>query len=315
MAESALDVDRDERWWSVYVKGIAMGSADVVPGVSGGTVAFITGIYGRLIRAIRSFDHVLFKHLINGRIRLACEHIDLPFLIALGAGIVTALAMFTRVLSLPLLIERHPVTIYAIFFGLILGSCVMLLGGSAMRRPTAWLALGLGVLFAIPILTAVPDQTPDTPLYIFIAGVFALSAMILPGISGSFVLLIFGKYVTVLTAIGALDLTVLVPFLAGGALGILCFARILAWLIGRYEIHMTFAITGLLLGSLWVIWPFQNRIYQTFGEKTKLVSSSPIWPSESSELFLALSLIAMAAIAVIALERLARGATDEHRRH
>jgi len=301
---SVLDVDRNEPAWSILIKGFAMGSADVVPGVSGGTVAFLVGIYTRLVDAVRSFDVALVRRLVGGDVRGAARHIDLAFLAPLGLGIVLALATFTRLIPLPRLIVAYPETIYAIFFGLILGSSAVLLNNVRAHGVVGWLALLAGALAAAPVLSAVPDATPDTWWFLALAGAFALSAMILPGISGSFVLLVLGKYATVLDAVGHLDLRVLIPFLAGGAIGLMSFARLLSALIHRFEIAMTHAIIGILVASLWVIWPFQDRTYELVHGKEKLVATAPYWPDDAGRLGIAVALATVAAAVVVVLERL-----------
>lgn len=305
-AETPLDIDRGEPFWSVALKGFFMGSADVVPGVSGGTVAFLTGIYGRLIAAISAIRPSLLPPLLRGQWRAVASRLDLPFLIALGLGIVCALGTFTRIIPLPRLIERHPETVYAIFFGLILGACVTLLRRSGQRSGAAVAALSMGFVLALPVLTAVPDATPDSPLFLALAGACALSAMILPGISGSFVLLMLGKYATVLDAIGHLDLTVLLPFALGGGLGFLTLANLLSWLIQRYEVLITHVMVGILFASLAVIWPFQHRTYAEVHGKMKLMSSAPYLPDSPAPLLTATLLAGVALLVVLGAERLAR---------
>lgn len=301
----ALDIDRNEAAWSIVLKGFAMGSADVVPGVSGGTVAFLVGIYARLVDAIRAVDVTLLRRLASGELAAAARHVDLAFIAALGTGIVLALATFTRLIPLPYLLNTHPEVIYAIFFGLILGSSAILLVRAPAHGFGGWCALAAGFAAALPLLTSVPDATPDSWWFLMVSGALALSAMILPGVSGSFVLLMLGKYATVLDAVGRLELGVLVPFLAGGAVGLLSFARALSYLIHRFEKAMTHAIIGVLLASLWVIWPFQHRRFETIHGKEKLVATTPYWPEEVASIAAALGLAALAAMIVIALERIA----------
>ena len=300
-----LDVDRSEALWSIALKGFCMGSADVVPGVSGGTVAFITGIYGRLIGAVSAFRPGLLSALLRGDLRVIAQRLDLIFLAALGTGIVCALATFTRVIPLPHLIAEHPETVYAIFFGLILGASWTLINRSRPYTPAGLAALVVGFVVALPVLTAVPDATPDTPWFLALAGALALSAMILPGISGSFVLLMLGKYATVLDAVGHLNLAVLVPFGIGGVCGLLTLANLLSWLIARYERVVANLMVGILTASLFVIWPFQHRTYALVHGKEKLISSQPYLPDTGAEMFEAVVLAALALAVVVAFERLA----------
>lgn len=291
-----------------------MGSADVVPGVSGGTVAFLTGIYGRLIAAISALRPPLAGQVLRGRWREVARTVDLPFLLSLALGIVLALGTFTRIIPLPALIDRYPETVYAIFFGLILGACVTLLGSSGKRTPAALMALVIGFVVALPVLTAVPDSTPDSPLFLAVAGACALSAMILPGISGSFVLLMLGKYSTVLEAVGHLELQVLLPFAVGGAIGFLTLANLLSWLIRHHEVVVTHVMVGILFASLAVIWPFQHRTFAEVHGKMKLVSTSPYLPDTPGPLLVAALLALAGFAAVISAERLARHQALKRRR-
>lgn len=301
-----LDVDRSEALWSIALKGFCMGSADVVPGVSGGTVAFISGIYGRLIGAVSAFRPGLIGDLLRGDLRTIARRLDLTFLAALGTGIVCALAIFTRVIPLPRLIAEHPESVYAIFFGLILGASWTLIGRCRPYTPASIAGLVVGFAVALPVLTAVPDATPDTPWFLALAGAMALSAMILPGISGSFVLLMLGKYATVLDAVGHLNLAVLLPFGIGGVCGLLTLSNLLSWLIARYERMVASVMVGILTASLFVIWPFQHRTYALVHGKQKLISSQPYLPDTGSELLQAALLATLAAGVVVAFERLAR---------
>ena len=262
-------------------QGFCIGAADVVPGVSGGTMAFILGIYERLLEAIRAFDWKLVGELTRGRIRDAVRHTDLWFLIALGIGIFSALMFFTRVVPLPKLIHTHPVPIYSLFFGLIIASVVVL--ARSLERLTAldlaWVAAGVGLGWAV--VNLVPVETPEDTWFIVLSGAIAICAMILPGISGSFILLILKKYAYVFDAIGRLDAAVIVPFFVGAALGLMAFSRVLVWMLHHYHQRTLLTITGLLIGSLWVIWPFQNRTYEIIREKSRLVSSEPVWPAST----------------------------------
>jgi len=197
---------------ATFMKGMCMGSADIVPGVSGGTMALILGIYERLLRAIRSFDKDWLSLVVKGRFGAALSRNDLPFLAALGAGILAALLFFTHVVPLPKLIVSHPEQVYGLFFGLILASVVILMG--AVERygfgEVAMTLLGVAAGFAI--VNLVPVETPDSAWFIFLCGFVAISAMLLPGISGSFILLILGKYAYIIDALGHFDLAVIAVF-------------------------------------------------------------------------------------------------------
>ena len=255
-----------------------MGSADIVPGVSGGTMALILGIYERLLSAIRSFDRAWLEDLLNLRIRDAFARNDLLFLFPLLVGIVGAVLFFTRVIPLPTLILTHPELIYGLFFGLIVASIVILMGEVDRYGAGEVFTTLAGVLVGLAIVNLVPVATPTASWFIFLCGFVAISAMLLPGISGSFILLILGKYAYIIEALGTLNLPVIVTFAAGAVTGLVVFSRAIGWLLARYHQFTLLLIKGILIGSLWMIWPFQARVYETIHGKQKLIGSSPVWP-------------------------------------
>ena len=290
----------------VLLKGMCMGAADVVPGVSGGTMALILGIYERLLRAIRNFDVRFIRLLLAWRIGDAAVHVDFGFLAALGAGIVGAIMFFTRVISLPALITTYPEMVYGLFFGLVVASIMVLMLGQRPLRiaKLAWVILG--TVLGLTLVNLVPLQTPTASWFIALCGAVAISAMILPGISGSFILLILQKYAYVFDAIGRLDFSVIVPFGFGCACGLLLFSRFLSWLLKRFHEATLLTIIGVLIGSLWVIWPFQQRVYETIRGKQRLLQSTPTLPQEWD--FSVLGPIALAvtgAVLVIAIHSFA----------
>jgi putative membrane protein len=289
------------------LKGFCMGSADIVPGVSGGTMALILGIYERLLNAIRSFDRVWLDDLLNLRIRQALSRNDLAFLFPLLVGIIGALMFFTRVVPLPALIVSHPELIYGVFFGLIVASIVILMGEVERYglRELAITAAGTWLGFAV--VNLVPVATPDALWFIFLCGFVAISAMLLPGISGSFILLILGKYVYVIEALGDFNLPVIVTFCAGMATGLVVFSRSITWLLRHYHQATLLLIKGILIGSLWIIWPFQQRTYEVIRGKEKLIGSNPVWPDAfSGTVAASLACLAAGFVLVMAIHFLAR---------
>lgn len=276
-----------------------MGTADVVPGVSGGTMAFILGIYQRLLEAIRAFDWQLLGHLSRGQIRLAIDRIDLLFLLFLGSGIATAVLFFTRVISLPRLLQTYPEQVYGLFFGLITASVVLLFKSLSQLRFADISTLCIGMAFGWAIVNLVPVDTPQESWFLCLSGAVAICAMILPGISGAFVLLILNKYAFVLDAIGRIDLSVLVPFAFGAIIGLMLFSRILVWLLHHYYKQMVLGIAGVLIGSLWMMWPFQERTYELVRDRPRLIHSVPIWPDELNITVLAAIAWIVAGIAVV----------------
>ena len=288
-----------------------MGAADVVPGVSGGTMALILGIYQRLLGAIRAFDVTLVRMLAARRLRDAFEHVDIMFLIPLGIGILGAILFFTRIVSLPQLLRDYPEQIYALFFGLIVGSIFVLVRGLSPMRWRDLVFLLAGTLFGLLVVNAVPFETPVDSWFIFLSGALAICAMILPGISGSFILLLLRKYDYVFNAIGHFDFSVIVPFALGAASGLMLFSRLLVWLLkDHYRIIMS-SIVGVLVGSLWLLWPFQARSYELIRDKQQLVFSTPIWPANAGGAeALAAALCIGGIAAVFTIDRLARSTRE-----
>ena len=262
------------------IKGFCMGSADIIPGVSGGTMALILGIYERLLQAICSFDRTWLKNVQKLRISEALARNDLLFLIPLGVGILSAIIFFTKVIPLPGLIITHPEIIYGLFFGLILASIVVLMKEVKKYGASEILTTILGVLIGLAIVNLVPVETPSASWFIFLCGFIAISAMLLPGISGSFILLILGKYAYIINALGEFNLPVILAFCLGALSGLVVFSRSIAWLLAHYHQRTLLVIKGILIGSLWVIWPFQERVYETVRGKQKLISASPILPED-----------------------------------
>lgn len=255
-----------------------MGTADVIPGVSGGTMALILGIYSRLINAIKSFDLAWLRGLLKLDAKIIFGRPDFVFIIPLLCGIVAALFFFTRVISLPVLLETYPEPVYGFFFGLIAGSIIILVQNMGNLTLAGFMYLALGTVFGLVVFNLVPLNTPESGWFVFLSGTLAICAMLLPGISGSFILLILRKYSYVFNAIGYLDFSILVPFLLGILTGLVLFSRFLAWLLSRFYDQTILAITGMLLASLWVIWPFQDRVYETINNKQRLISTTPYIP-------------------------------------
>ncbi len=260
-----------------------MGAADVVPGVSGGTMAFILGIYAELIAAIRSFDSAWLAALLRLDTREVISKPHFAFLIPLGIGLLSAVLFFTRIVHLPQLLIDYPEQIYGLFFGLILGSIIVLANEMVglKIREYAWILPGL--ILGLIVFNLVPTETPETSWFVFLAGAIAICAAILPGISGSFILLILNKYAYILNAIGYFKFSILIPFGLGLITGLLLFSRVLSHLLNKYYQRTILFISGLLLASLYVIWPFQERIYTLVREKPRLIASTPIMPSELSQ--------------------------------
>lgn len=269
------------------MQGFCMGSADIVPGVSGGTVAVILGIYQRLLGAIANINIVWCRLVVSGQVKLAWQRSNADFLIPLLIGIVLALLFFTHVVPLPALIKSDPEPVYGLFFGLIMGSISLLLRETPVTGVRDLLFLGLGVVFGLMVVNMVPAETPETPLFVFFSGSIAISAMLMPGISGSFILLMLRKYAYVVDALGHLRFEVIIPFVLGCGVGVIIFSRVITFLLNTFYRQTMLIIIGVLTGSLWMIWPFQNRQFEVVRGKERLISSAPTVPDElTSQLFL-----------------------------
>jgi putative membrane protein len=291
----------------IALKGFAMGCADIIPGVSGGTMAYILGIYERLLGAIKGFNLSLLKQVLSGKVKALFTEPDWALILPLMVGILSAVVFFTRVVPIPILLENEPQYVYALFFGLILGSVALLLWELGKISCKELVLIIVGITVGMVIVNLVPTSTPDAAWFVFLAGSVAILAMLVPGISGSFILLILGKYTYILQAVGGLNLSVLLPFIAGMVTGLLAFSRAIHWLITHYHRESMLVINGILIGTLWIIWPFQERTYVVVGGKEKLIHSEPILPLLSNpDLPTAIGLMIISLGAVFALNGMAK---------
>lgn len=274
----------------ISLRGFLMGMADVVPGVSGGTMAFILGIYDELIDAIRAVVPFL-RNFLSLRWRQAFEQFPWRFLLALAIGIGAAILSLARFLEWAL--EAYPVYVYSVFFGLIVASVFVV-----RRRVRQWNfpPLLTAALFAIGAYLLVglrPAETPNALWFIFLSGMIAICAMILPGISGAFILVLLGKYKYILSALNNLDFVTVLVFMAGAAIGIVSFANLLRWLLDRCRDLTVAALVGFMLGSLRILWPWK-------------ADSVNILPSAlTGEVALALGLMLTGFAAVLTIETIA----------
>lgn len=288
----------------LFAKGFCMGASDVVPGVSGGTMALILGIYEELIQSIKAFDGALLRLVLQGRFRQALKSAPLAFIIPLGIGILTAI--FTLAKGLSWLLENQPVAIWSFFFGLVMASAIMV-----GRRIDEWklftyISLFISAAGAYMLVALVPVNTPETLPFIFLCGSIAICAMILPGISGSFILVLMGKYHFILDAVGRLDILVLSVFTAGTATGIMLFVRLLNWLLKRYYQITMAALTGLMIGSLRKIWPWKSMTTMVLDGTENSAIMVNILPQQLNiEVLIAIALALFGGLIVLMLQRLA----------
>ncbi len=290
-----------------------MGAADIVPGVSGGTVALIVGIYERLVRAISHFDRQFLQHLADGQVRKAARHTDLRFLVALGCGVLLGAGGLATVIEV-LLTDKRTLT-YAAFTGMILASSLLV-----AAQVNSWPVQRLGLLILATVLAwwlttlSVVQNPPDSLVYLFFCGMVGICAMILPGISGAFILLLLSRYETILTNIrsfvhmelNAQVLTTLVVFSVGCGTGLLVFSRLLQKLLALHRDPTIAVLCGLMLGSLYRLWPFQRDLTPTVAD-LKHKTFEHFMPSVfSSEVWLVIFASVLACALVLTLDAVAR---------
>ena len=295
---------------SLAIKGICMGSADVIPGVSGGTIALITGIYEDLIAALRSLDIKMVQKVFRLDIKGALADVHIRFLLTLFSGIIVAILSLAQLMNY--LLHHHPVPIWSLFFGLIVAS-ILVVG----KQVTNWLGKAgicflAGILAAAVIVNLIPIKTPETHWFIFLCGVVAICAMILPGISGAFILLILGKYefitATLKNPFLVQNIIVILVFCLGCGVGLAGFSRVLNYLLGKFH-NLTLAfLAGLITGSLMKIWPWKEILEtQVIRGKAHVIWGRPIMPdSFGSEFYFAIALMAAGFLGILVIERWAK---------
>jgi putative membrane protein len=292
-------------------KGFAMGTADIIPGVSGGTVAFITGIYTQLLTAINSVGVPALKRLLAFDLKGAIAAIHLRFLVVLLFGIGAAVVSTARLMHY--LMAEHPVPTWATFFGLILASVVVVAREvDGITRPPSLAAVALGAVAAYVFVGLIPVQTPNDAWFLFLAGSIAICAMILPGVSGSFLLLILGKYAYVTGAIknpfADGSLMIIATFGAGAVVGLLGFSRVLVFLLARFRGVTMAVLTGFMIGALRKVWPWKEVLEtRVVRDKVHVIRDQNVLPDAfDGEVMLAVGLAVVGFVLVLTLERLAQ---------
>lgn len=259
-------MEKKKNYLLLVLRGCAMGAADVIPGVSGGTIAFITGIYEELINSIRSVDLQALRLLVTLKFKEFWKHINGNFLISVVAGI--AISIFSLAKLMTYLLNTHPLYVWSFFFGLIIASALLV-----SKEVKKWdlfsitsMIVGIVIGYTITVLT--PTSTPETWWFILLSGAIAICAMILPGISGAFILLLLGKYEYIITAVSEFNIGILLIFLVGAVAGIISFSHLLSWLLKNYHGMTVALLTGFMVGSLNKVWPWQIT-------DTELINDSP----------------------------------------
>jgi putative membrane protein len=267
----------------IYLRGVAMGAADVVPGVSGGTIAFITGIYEKLLDSIKSFDLQALQFAAKFNIKALWAHINGTFLVALLAGIATSIISLAKLITY--LMEHQAVPLWSFFCGLIVISTILVLKEIKKWDLLSGVALLFGTIAAYAITTLTPSTTPEAYWFIFLSGAIAICAMILPGISGSFLLLVMGKYEFILNSVKEFNVVVIIVFAAGCAFGLLSFSRVVSWLLKHYHSITVAALAGFMIGSINKIWPWKEVVeyrLNSKGEEKPFITQN-LLPNEYAE--------------------------------
>lgn len=249
------------------LKGIGMGTANVIPGVSGGTIALITGIFERLINSIKSFDFKTLRLLFKGQFREFAKHTDLYFLASVGVGILIAIFSLARLLEY--LFKYHSIYIWSYFFGLILASVYFI--GITIKNWNTYVIISflIGTAIAVWLSFLSPAEGNENFFYLILCGVVGVCSMILPGLSGSFVLILMGNYQLIfIEAVNQLRIDILFPAAIGIVVGLIGFSHFLSWIFRRFRYQTIALLTGFILGSLIIIWPWKDKIFvtDTFGE-------------------------------------------------
>lgn len=242
----------------LLLKGMGMGAADVVPGVSGGTIAFIVGIYEELIDSIKSINGASLKLLFTGKVAAFWKAINANFLLSIVAGI--GISIFSLAKIITYLLITHPILVWAFFFGLVLASTWFVSKDIRQWNWKSVLSFIIGAVIAYYITVATPAETPTNLLFIFLCGAIAICAMILPGISGSFILVLLGKYFYIMEAVKTFNISVMLVFICGAALGITTFSRILSFALRKFHDTTIAVLAGFMLGSLNKVWPWKEVI-------------------------------------------------------
>jgi len=295
----------------IAARGVAMGCADVVPGVSGGTMAFILGIYEELVDSIRMLTMPnTLKHLFQFDLKWAWAELPWRFLLALGTGILVAIISMARVIEWAL--HNYEIYVWSFFFGLVVASIITVRTRVSQWHPITIAGLVIGTVIAFLVVSMVPVETPNTPWFLSLSGAIAICAMILPGISGSFLLLILGKYEFIISAVNDRDIVPLIWLGLGMGVGIVTFAQLVGWLFKHYRDITISVLIGFMVGSLWKIWPWKIPV-ETYtkpdGEVVTLVEQH-ILPVANGDLFIALIFMAIGFGLVFVLEQFAVNKSD-----
>ena len=288
-----------------FLKGMGVGSANVIPGVSGGTIALITGIFERLINALKSFNLTAIKLFFTGKFKEFAKHTDLWFLISVGCGVLVAILTIARLFEF--MFENYPIYLWSFFFGMILVSIYYV--GITIEKFN-WkviISFIIGTAIALFIAFGTPANENSNFIYLMICGAVATCSMILPGLSGSFVLVLMGNYqLIMIDAVNDLNLKILLPVVLGGVVGLLAFSHLLSWIFKNYRDITIAILTGFILGSMPIIWPWKNDVITYFGSEAKVTGYEYFFPEFNMEFAIALVIMLIGAGIIVLTEKMAK---------
>lgn len=293
------------QFFSNLLKGIGIGTANVIPGVSGGTIAFLTGIFERLIDSLKSFNLTAIKLLFSGKFKEFAKYTDLIFLCSVGCGVLIAILSVARIFDY--LFEHHPIYLWSFFFGLILTSIYYV--GITIEK-WDWkvvLSFIIGTAIALFIAFGKPAKENDNLIYLLICGAVATCSMILPGLSGSFVLVLMGNYqLIMIDAVSDLNLKILIPVIIGGVVGLIAFSHVLSWIFKKYRNITIALLTGFILGSMPIIWPWKNAVITIVGNEEITTGYDYFLPEMNIQFAIALVIILIGASIIVLTEKMAK---------
>ena len=288
-----------------FFKGMGVGSANVIPGVSGGTIALITGIFERLIDALKSFNLTAFKLFFTGKFKEFIKYTDLWFLVSVGCGVLVSILTIARLFEY--LFANYPIYLWSFFFGMILVSIYYV--GITIEKFNLKVVVSfiIGTAIALFIAFGTPAKENSNFIYLIICGAVATCSMILPGLSGSFVLVLMGNYqLIMIEAVNDLNLKILLPVVLGGVVGLLAFSHLLSWIFKNYRDITIAVLTGFILGSMPIIWPWKNDVITYFGSEAKVTGYEYYLPEFNMEFAIAFVIILIGAGIIILTEKMAK---------
>lgn len=288
-----------------FFKGLGVGSANVIPGVSGGTIALITGIFERLINALKSCNLTAIKLFFTGKFKEFAQHIDLWFLVSVGSGVLVAILSIARLFEF--MFAEYPIYLWSFFFGMILVSIYYVGITIDKFNWKVLVSFVIGTAIALLIAFGTPAKENSNFIYLMICGAVATCSMILPGLSGSFVLVLMGNYqLIMIDAVNDLNLKILLPVVIGGVVGLLAFSHLLSWIFKNYRDITIAVLTGFILGSMPIIWPWKNDVVTYFGSEAKVTGYEYYLPELNLDFSIALVIMLIGAALIVLTEKMAK---------